>query len=274
MPTLDSVEVSARTVNDARQQALAQLGISEEQADIVVINEGSRGILGIGAEDARIRVSRKAAPPPAPRAQGRARPVEPAPGPAPAATERQRPAEAAPLSSEVPVAAPDAQASTLTVGEVARVAEQVVLELLAAMGITGRVHLRNVSSRMNQPLDGENPIVVDVVGDDLGILIGRRGETLGALQLVTNLIVGRRTKEWARIVVDVEGYRLRREETLRSLSQRMADRVRYSRTAFTMEAMPPHERRIVHMALKDNPYVTTESHGEGEERRVTISPRR
>jgi spoIIIJ-associated protein len=265
---LDTVEVSGRTLHDARQQALAQLGITEDQADIVVLNEGSRGILGIGAEDARVRVSRKAAPAPAPapRVPDRPRPAEPAPAPAPVVP--------APVPFQPPAPAANAEPSTLTVGEVARVAEQVVLELLEAMGIDGRVHLRNVSNRLNQPLDGENPIVVDVVGDDLGILIGRRGETLGALQLVTNLIVGRRTKEWARIVVDVEGYRLRREETLRSLSQRMADRVRYSRTAFTMEAMPPHERRIVHMALKDNPYVTTESHGEGEERRVTLSPRR
>jgi spoIIIJ-associated protein len=148
------------------------------------------------------------------------------------------------------------------------------MELLAAMDIPGRVNVRNVASRADQPLDGDNPIVLDITGDDLGILIGRRGETLSALQLITNLIAGRRTKEWARIVVDVEGYRLRREEALRNLAARMAERVRFSRTPFTLEAMPPNERRIIHLALKENAYVATESHGEGDDRKVTLSPRR
>jgi spoIIIJ-associated protein len=267
---MDMIEVSARTSSEAIHQALAQLGIGEDQAEITIINEGSRGILGIGAEDARVRVSRRA---PAPRA------APPRPAPAPVFPEPQvvqhatEPAAVAPAHSPAPVAVQTVGAA-MTVGEVAMIAQQVVLELLQAMGITGRVNLRNVSNRMDQALDGDNPIVLDIVGDDLGILIGRRGETLSALQLVTNLIVGRRTKEWARIVVDVEGYRLRREETLKSLAVRMAERVRYSRTPFTMEAMPAHERRIVHMALKENAYVATESHGEGEDRRVTISPRR
>ncbi len=264
---MDNIEVSARTVSDAVEQALTQLGITEEQSDIVVLNEGSKGILGIGAEDARVKVSRK----PAPMAANR-KPVEVAASrkPAPAPKPVEPPAPLLPTAESEP---PEPK-STLTTGEMAQVAKQVVLELLAAMGITAQVNLRNVAARADQPLDGENPIVLDITGDDLGILIGRRGETLSALQMITNLIVGRRTHEWARLVVDVEGYRLRREETLRNLALRMADRVRYSRTPFTMEAMPPNERRIVHLTLQDNPYVTTESHGEGDDRKVTVSPRR
>jgi spoIIIJ-associated protein len=282
--SMDSIEVSARNANSAIQQALAQLGISEEQAEIVVINEGSRGILGIGAEDARVRVTRRAAPARTPAAQ-------PAPAVRPASAPRPVPVYApvaAPVAPPAPLVEATAPASYpaagqptaaavpsgMTVGEVAQIAQQVVLELLGAMGITARVNLRNVASRASQPLDGDNPIVLDIVGDDLGILIGRRGETLGALQLVTNIIVSRRTREWARIVVDVEGYRLRREDALRSLATRMAERVRFSRTPFTLEAMPPNERRIVHMTLQDSPYVATESHGEGEDRRITISPRK
>ena len=276
--SMDSIEVSARNANGAIQQALAQLGISEEQAEIVVINEGSRGILGIGAEDARVRVTRRAAP---------ARTPAPQPAAAVRPTRAQARSVAAPITPPAPVVEATAPAaypvpgqptaaapSGMTVGEVAQIAQQVVLELLGAMGITARVILRNVASRASQPLDGDNPIVLDITGDDLGILVGRRGETLGALQLVTNIIVGRRTREWARIVVDVEGYRLRREDALRSLATRMAERVRYSRTPFTMEAMPPNERRIIHLTLQDSPYVATESHGEGEDRRVTISPRK
>ncbi|MDO9065584.1 MAG: RNA-binding cell elongation regulator Jag/EloR [Chloroflexota bacterium] len=276
---MDSIEVSARNANSAIQQALAQLGISEEQAEIVVINEGSRGILGIGAEDARVRVTRRTAPArtPAPQPAVAVRPA-PAPRPAPVAAPVTPPAPVVevttPAAYPVPGQPTAAAPSGMTVGEVAQIAQQVVLELLGAMGITARVILRNVASRASQPLDGDNPIVLDIIGDDLGILIGRRGETLGALQLVTNIIVSRRTREWARIVVDVEGYRLRREDALRSLATRMAERVRYSRTPFTMEAMPPNERRIIHLTLQDSPHVATESHGEGEDRRITISPRK
>ncbi len=149
-------------------------------------------------------------------------------------------------------------------------AQRVLEEMLRTMRVEAQV-------KQSQPLvpsSGVTAVTLDIRGDDLGILIGRRGETLSALQMITNLIVGRRTHEWARLVVDVEGYRLRREETLRNLALRMADRVRYSRTPFTMEAMPPNERRIVHLTLQDNPYVTTESHGEGDDRKVTVSPRR
>ena len=273
---MDTIEVSARNSGEAIRQALAQLGIGEDEAEITIIQEGSRGILGIGAEDARVRVTRRAPPlKPAPQRTPRApRAPEPPAVEQPASTVQPAPVLAPPPPPAAEASAGQLAPSAMTVGQVSTIAHQVLVELLQAMGINGRVNLRNVANRLDEPLDGDNPIVLDIVGDDLGILIGRRGETLSALQLVTNLIVGRRTKEWARIVVDVEGYRLRREETLRSLAARMAERVRYSRTPFTMEAMPAHERRIVHMSLKDNEYVTTESHGEGEERRVTISPRR
>ena len=271
---MDSIEVSARTAADAIDQALDQLGITEEQAEIVVLNEGSRGILGIGAEDARVRVSRKAVVKPAPAARPAIIPTRAVPAPVPAMKPATVFAPAAPAPVLPSAEPPQARESTATTGEVAQVAKQVVLELLGAMGISGQVNLRNVASRADQPLDGDYPIVLDITGDDLGILIGRRGETLTALQLISNLIVGRRTKEWARIIVDVEGYRLRREETLRNLALRMADRVRFSHTPFTMEAMPPNERRIVHMTLQDHAYVTTESHGEGDERKVTIFPKR
>ena len=261
---MDTIEISARNSHDAIEQALRQLGLSAEQADVTILSEGSKGILGIGAEDAKVRVSRKTAPAPAP-AVSRAAPPKPA----------EPPAKPLPVPTvDLPEATYERRAPTLTTGEVAQVAKQVVMELLAAMDIPGRVNVRNLASRADQPLDGDNPIVLDITGDDLGILIGRRGETLSALQLITNLIAGRRTKEWARIVVDVEGYRLRREEALRNLAARMAERVRFSRTPFTLEAMPPNERRIIHLALKENAYVATESHGEGDDRKVTLSPRR
>jgi spoIIIJ-associated protein len=106
------------------------------------------------------------------------------------------------------------------------------------------------------------------------VLIGRRGETLTSLQFVTNLILSRRLRRFARLGVDVESYRLRREESLRGLAQRMAERVQASRQSVTLEAMPPHERRIIHLTLNDHPHVMTQSIGEDAERKVVIMVRK
>lgn len=245
----ESIEVNARTVQEAIARGLAQLGLSQEEAEIVVLHEGSKGILGIGAEDARVRISRKAPS---------------------VAIQAPQPAPVAGLGEE---AAPSPK-GTLTADRAALVAQEVTRDLIRLIGINAGVAIRDAASLVGKPLDSDHPIVIDIIGKDLGILIGRRGETLSALQLIVNLIVGRHIKEWARVVVDVEGYRSRREEVLRNLALRMAERVRNTRVPLTLEAMPPHERRIIHLALKDNPYVTTQSFGEGEERRVTIFPRR
>jgi spoIIIJ-associated protein len=116
------------------------------------------------------------------------------------------------------------------------------------------------------------PLLVDVHGDDLSLLIGRRGETLSALQYVTRLIVGKELHKPVAIVIDVEGYRARREETLRRLARRMAEQAIDRNRTMSLEPMPANERRIIHLELKDNPNVTTESVGEGNHRKVTIIP--
>ncbi len=113
--------------------------------------------------------------------------------------------------------------------------------------------------------------VVDVTGDDLGVLIGRRGSTMASLQYIVNLMVSRRFKDQAPFTIDVEGYRRRREETLLDLAFRMAEEVRSSGKPATMEAMPAYERRIIHLALAKDPTVATASVGEGDARKVRIS---
>lgn len=233
---MESLEVTARTVSDAIAKALARLGKRRDEVEISVLSEGSRGILGIGGEDARILVSPKEATPV----------VE-----SPAVTEPTR----------QPIAAADA----------AEIGIEILDSLLAGMGIDSEIESLPLSSDAT-----ENGFVahLNVVGDDLGVLIGRRGETLGALQFVTNMILSRRTHRGIKVQVDVEGYRIRREETLRSLALRMAARVQETGLPLTLEAMPPNERRIVHLTLGENPAVTTASHGEGDQRRVVISPRR
>lgn len=219
---MESIEESAKTVNDAIAKALARLGKSREEVEISVLSEGSRGILGIGGEEARILVS---------------------------------------VRPEVP---PEAGKET------EEIAKKVVEALLEAMQIPAQVEVRS----WPEAGPGEiTPLLLDIRGRDLGILIGRRGETLTSLQFLVNLIVGHRLQYWPRLVVDVEGYRSRREQALRNLARRTAERVRASRRPVALEAMPAHERRIVHLALQGHPYVITESVGEGESRRVVISPK-
>jgi len=151
---------------------------------------------------------------------------------------------------------------------VALVAKEVLESLLGGMAIEARVSLRLLDSP-----EGSNPIALDITGQNLGILIGRRGETLRALQFITRLIVNRRLHQWAEIIVDVEGYKKRRERSLTQLARRMADRAILLRQAVSLEPMPPHERRIIHLALRDHEKVTTESAGEGDSRKVVIFPK-
>jgi spoIIIJ-associated protein len=141
----------------------------------------------------------------------------------------------------------------------------VLQHILRYMNIHASVQVRSTS-----------PLVLNIQGihQHLGLLIGRRGETLAALQLLVNLIVRNRTKRRMRIMVDAENYRQRREENLRSLAFRVAQQVRVNRRSVALEAMPPNERRIVHIALADYKDISTESIGEGDERRVVISLKR
>ncbi len=141
----------------------------------------------------------------------------------------------------------------------------VLRHILRYMNIHASVQVRSTS-----------PLVLNIQGmhENLGVLIGRRGETLAALQLLVNLIVRHRTKQRMRIIVDAENYRQRREENLRSLALRVAQQVRNYHRSIALEAMPPNERRIVHIALADYHDISTESIGEGDQRRVVISLKR
>lgn len=141
----------------------------------------------------------------------------------------------------------------------------VLQHILQYMNIRAVVQVRSTS-----PLS----LNIQGINENLGLLIGRRGETLSALQLLVSLIVGHRTKHRMRINIDAENYRERREENLRSLALRVAQQVRNYRRSIALEAMPPHERRIVHIALADSKDISTESIGEGDERRVVISLKR
>ena len=158
--------------------------------------------------------------------------------------------------------------------ETERIAKRVVGELLQAMGYhCDLVAVDNPSGIEGGP---EEPptVFIDILGRDLGMLIGRRGENLAQIQYMVNLLVNKQLPTWTRVILDVEGYRIRREESLIGLAQRVARQVARTRRPISLEPMPPSERRVVHLALRSEPTVTTQSSGEGAERRVTIYPHR
>ncbi len=218
---MKNLEVSAGTVEEAIQKALEQLDVSREKVEVTVLKEGKHGILGLGGEEATVRVQ---------------------------------------LLEEVPDKVSE---------EIEKVAQEALETLLTQMGVEA-----SVASQIKPPVEGgeEAPSVItlDVTGDDLGILIGRRGQTLAALQYVVRLIVTHQAKARVPVVIDVEGYKQRRHGALQALAWRMAEQVKERKKPFTLEPMLAYERRIIHLALADDPDVTTESVGEGETRKVVI----
>jgi len=147
--------------------------------------------------------------------------------------------------------------------ETAAIAQEILDTLLRGMGIPARVNVRTMS----------DPIVLDVETDNGGLIIGRRGETLSALQYLVNVLIGRRTRRWTKVVIDVEHWRDRREETLRGLALRQADRVRQQQRPIALDPMPANERRIIHVTLQDMRDIKTHSEGEEPNRRLVITPR-
>ena len=238
---MESLEVTGRTVKEAIEKALVRLGRSRDEVEISILSEGSRGILGIGGEDARILVSPKEEP------------VE------------EVVEEVEELEDE------EARAARPSPEEVTDTAAEIVETILASLRLDAEVEAHPASADAAQ---SGFVAYLNVVGDDLGILIGRRGETLASLQFITNLILGKRLRRWAKVQLDVESYRSRREQTIRALAQRMASRVQETGVPLTLEAMPANERRIVHLTLNNHPFVSTASYGEGDQRRVVISPKR
>lgn len=177
---------------------------------------------------------------------------------------------AAPIASETETEATEQQAGALPLVEKpSREDIEITVDVLQNI-------LRHLNIRATVQVRSTSPLTLNIHGmhENLGLLIGRRGETLAALQLLVNLIVSHRTHHRMRIIIDAENYRLRREENLRSLAQRVAQQVRSYRRSIALEAMPPHERRIVHLALSESGDISTESIGEGDARRVVISLKR
>jgi spoIIIJ-associated protein len=256
----ESLDVSAKTVEEAIEQGLAQAGLTRDQVEIEIIKEGKRGVFGIGAEEAQIRLSLKKQPAPTP-----VQPANPAPqtsAPAPVVV---------PPSVPEPTPASLPQNPTDQLNEVEQIAINRLENLLKFMGIEATVTHRYAPDLVEG--DETPPLVLDIIGGDLGILIGRQSETLQALQFMVRTMVSKETNRWHSIMIDVESYRARRRSSLQRLAERMAERAVSSGKKVVLEAMPAHERRIIHLTLRDHPAVITKSVGSDDNRKVTIIPK-
>jgi spoIIIJ-associated protein len=248
------IQISAPNVEDAIQQGLSRLGLSRDGVEIDVIDQGSRGLLGLGARDATVRIT----------------PIQTS---QPAEAEQTQKVQDLGLSDQVPAESivtdqtPEYDWSHQRVTEVSR---QTLSELLSTMGIEGTVTVLQNEAEDDEPA----PITLNIEGDDLNVLIGRQGEVLNALQYITRLIVSREIEHWVNLVVDVQQYKQRRAKSLKQLAGRIADRVARTKQPVALEPMPPNERRAIHIALRNHSAVTTQSVGKADKRKVTIIPKR
>jgi spoIIIJ-associated protein len=280
---VESVEASGKSIEDATINALARLGRNRDEVEITVLQKPVRGSRGMSAREARVRAT--VLPP---RPAGAVVTPEMANDyftddydeytdefvanglPADGDDEQDfAPGEALPQPEVTTDALSDVMAEDASMEDIAVAA---LYTILAHMGVHAGIEVH--------PAVGEEPLILNIRGADersssaLSVLIGRRGETLAALQLLIHLIVSKQGDTRERVIVDVEGYRHRREDNLRSMAHRIAQQVRDSGRAIMLEAMPPNERRIVHMALADFDDISTESEGEGDQRRVVVSLKR
>lgn len=320
--TSTSLEYIAANAEEAINKGLQSLNVTREEVDIEILDNGSRGIFGLGARQARVRMTIKESslrasiqkdetPAPAPEEEKPAaeepkavesEPVVPEEPKKPAVTEKadkpaaprkeqknggQKPAEkkepkAAPvqekrapapkveISIEKPADLPEGEDDPVVNEETMQVASNVVRDLLEKMHVKA-----TIQSKIGEAADevDSRVIMIDILGDDLSFLIGRHSEVLHSLQYITSLIVGREVGHWVPLIIDVQGYRERRERQLRQMAARMADQVVKTGRRISLEPMSATERRIIHLALRDNNQIMTESIGEEPNRKVVIYPK-
>mgnify|MGYP000088117576 CR=1 FL=1 len=210
---MKSIEVIARTVEDAINDGLAKLGATRDEVEITVLEEGNKGLFGIiGSKQAKVRLTMK-----------------------------------------------------VTTKYKSLVAKEYLEKLLQHMNVRADIRV--------EVLDQEN-IRIALYGDQLGLLIGRRGQTLDAIQYLVTMVANREGGNWVRVILDVEGYRSRREITLKSLAQRLAAKAAESGRRVALDPMTALERRIIHMELQNHPDVETHSEGREPYRRVIIVPKK
>jgi spoIIIJ-associated protein len=243
-----TLEVIAPSVDEAIVQGINQLGVSRAAVDVEILDTGSKGLFGLGGRQARVRLVVKG-------------------------DDEEISLPSQPLQVEKKPVSSVSQRSEINSDEdpVLRSSRETVKDLLEKMKVFAQVTAHYTEP--GEPGD-ERQVLVDINGDDLSILIGRRSETLNAIQYIASLIVSKELEQWVPLVIDVQGYRARRIRQLQQLARRMAEQAVQSGKRQTLEPMPANERRIIHMELSEHAQVITESTGDEPNRKVTIVPKK
>lgn len=236
------LEIIAPSVEEAIEKGLQDLGLTAADIDVEILDEGKKGLLGLGSRQARVALKIKKSAPDSSSTKATSA-----------------------LDEEIHAQDFDQPEQTGEPEEIL-VARETINTILEKMHVDAQVSVRLGDSDSNRI----QPILIDIEGNDLSFLIGRKAETINALQFITSLIVGRELNRWVPLQIDVQHYRKRREDELRKLAKRIAEQVAKTGRDQALEPMPPNERRIIHIELRDHPHVDTESEGEDPNRKVVV----
>ena len=271
-----SIRVSAKTVDDAITEALIQLGVTSDRLEYEVIEKGSAGFLGIGMKQAVIEARRKPEPEPEPEPEPVIMPeIKPEPEirevkkEKPAYRKKEKPEKKVRKEIKEEAKTQETEREETVLAEVQegtiRAVEEFLENTLKAM---------DMDVEIKSGIDSDGALSIDMKGEHMGILIGKRGQTLDALQYLANRVANKHQDGYVRVKLDTENYRARREETLRHLAKNIAHKVKRTRRSVALEPMNPYERRIIHSALQSDPFVTTHSEGEEPYRKVVVTLKR
>ena len=268
----DYITVSAKTLDDAITEALVQLGVTSDRLDYIVVEKGSEGFLGIGRKQAVIKARRKREEKPVEETVEESKvetPVKEEVKPE-KKTEKKSAKEHSHTKKNVREEKPEVKSEPKKEVELAKVepqtietCEKFIYDVMNAMGMD--------DVKVTSVVDEEGALSINMEGSNMGILIGKRGQTLDSLQYLTSLVVNKGKSDYIRVKLDTEDYRRRRKETLENLAKNIASKVKRTRKTVSLEPMNPYERRIIHSALQSDPAVSTHSEGEEPYRRVVVT---
>ena len=295
-----SIRVSAKTLDDAITEALIQLGVTSDKLEYEVIEKGSAGFLGIGMKQAVIEAWRKEEEEPEPdireiikeemsfsldKENEKKEQIQPKKEKKErrekkekfsSQEKKEKPAKEKTVKEntvkEQAAEAPESEVPVKEKQELAKVEEQTIKAVEEFVKDT--LKAMNMEVEIASSIDEDGALCVDMKGEHMGILIGKRGQTLDALQYLANRVANKHQDGYVRVKLDTENYRARREETLKHLAKNIAHKVKRNRRPVALEPMNPYERRIIHSALQSDPYVTTHSEGEEPYRKVVVTLKR
>ena len=268
----DYITLSAKTLDDAITEALVQLGVTSDRLDYIVVEKGSEGFLGIGRKQAVIKARRKREEKPVEETVEESKvetPVKEEVKPE-KKTEKKPAKEHSHTKKNVREEKPEVKSEPKKEVELAKVepqtietCEKFIYDVMNAMGMD--------DVKVTSVVDEEGALSINMEGSNMGILIGKRGQTLDSLQYLTNRVANKMQDGYVRVKLDTEDYRRRRKVTLENLAKNIASKVKRTRKTVSLEPMNPYERRIIHSALQSDPAVSTHSEGEEPYRRVVVT---